>query len=68
MKTIIGIKLDDRLDSAVEFQKILSEFGCSIKTRIGLHDKIDGLCSPKGIILLEVIDDAQAKELLSKVV
>lgn len=57
MKTIIGIKLDDRLDSAVEFQKILSEFGCSIKTRIGLHDTYVDYCTNFGIILLEVIDD-----------
>lgn len=65
MTTIIGIKTTDRIENAVLIQSVLTKFGCFIKTRIGLHDKIDGLCSPKGVILLEVIDDAQAKELLS---
>lgn len=62
MKTIIGIKLSNRADTASEMQDILSEFGCIIRTRIGLHDVDCGRCSQNGIILLEVIND----ELLPK--
>lgn len=63
MTTIMGIKLDNRHTNAVEFQKILTEFGCSIKTRIGLHEVTNNVCSPDGIILLEVIKNDESENL-----
>ena len=36
----------------------MSDYGCSIRTRIGLHDAGDGFCSPNGLILLEVVSRA----------
>lgn len=65
MTTIIGIKITNRLESAVSVQEILTRYGCIIKTRIGLHEEINGQCSPKGLILLEIIDDEQAKNIES---
>lgn len=62
MTTIMGIRLDNRVQTAIDFQKTLTNFGCIIKTRLGLHDVSDNKCAPNGIILLEVIDDEQAKE------
>ncbi|MBN1501553.1 MAG: hypothetical protein JW982_15445 [Spirochaetes bacterium] len=50
---IIGIYIEDRIKEAGEIQKILTEFGCSIKTRLGLHEA-GNTCSPSGIILLEL--------------
>lgn len=52
---IVGIHLTDRLHSAGEVQKVLSEYGCSIKTRLGLHEAGPDLCSPAGLILLELV-------------
>lgn len=63
MTTILGIRLHNRNSSSTRFQEILTKFGCAIKTRIGLHSAENGVCSPHGIILVEVIDDAQAIEL-----
>lgn len=60
MTTIVGIRIANRLESAVCVQEILTKYGCVIKTRIGLHEEINGQCSPKGLILLEIIDDSQA--------
>ncbi len=60
MTTIMGIRLDNRTQTAVEFQKLLTKFGCIIKTRLGLHEVDANVCAPNGIILLEVIDDVQA--------
>lgn len=57
MKTIIGIKLSNRISASSEFQDILSKYGCIIRTRVGLHDVDCGKCSKNGIILLEVIND-----------
>ena len=62
MTTIFGIRLDNRTQTALDFQKVLTHFGCSIKTRLGLHDVSDNECAPNGLILLEVIDDEQANE------
>ena len=63
MTTIIGVKLSNRLDSAIEFQKIVSKFGCAIQSRIGLHKTEKRFCSSWGIILLEVIDNKVTSEL-----
>lgn len=62
MKTIIGIKLNNRAQTSRQMQDILTNYGCIIRTRIGLHDVDCGRCSTNGIILLEVIND----ELLPK--
>lgn len=62
MTTIMGVRLDNRTQTAVDFQKTLTQFGCIIKTRLGLHDVEANQCSPNGIILLEVINDEEAKE------
>lgn len=67
MTTVLGVKLGNRTNLAVDFQKTLTEYGCVIKTRLGLHDVADNVCSPNGIILLEVIDDEEAVKLESAV-
>lgn len=53
--TVLGVKLEQRMSTAPEFQKVVSDHGCNIKTRIGLHHVEGGVCSPSGVILLEVI-------------
>lgn len=62
--TIIGINLENRLEKAIEFQKIITEFGCEIRTRVGLHPSNDDCCSNCGIILLEV--NGEGRELVAK--
>lgn len=59
MTTIFGIRLSDRIKNAKDFQEVLSNYGCIIKTRIGLHDMSCGVCSPNGIILLEVVNNEE---------
>lgn len=63
MTTIIGIKIANRIESAVSVQEVLTKYGCIIKTRIGLHEEVNGQCSSKGLILLEIVDDEQAKDI-----
>lgn len=65
--TIIGVCIEDRLENAVKFQKIITEYGCNIKTRIGLHSSMQDVCLNRGIALLEVSGDTFGlKEELSK--
>jgi hypothetical protein len=35
-------------------QKIFSKYGCNIKTRLGLHEVSEDVCSPSGLVLLEM--------------
>ena len=57
MTTIIGVNLSDRAESSVEFQEILTKFGCAIRTRIGIHHPEQGVCTNRGIVLLDVAGD-----------
>jgi hypothetical protein len=52
---IVGIHIKDRLRNAPDVQGILAQFGCHIRTRIGLHEASENLCSPNGLILLEMV-------------
>jgi hypothetical protein len=60
-KIIMGFVLHDRLKSASTVQELLTNYGCEINTRIGLHVASENACSPQGLILLEFIDGAQDK-------
>lgn len=63
MTTIIGIKVNNRLESAIAVQEILTRYGCIIKTRLGLHEEINGHCSSKGLIILEILNDVAAEDI-----
>jgi hypothetical protein len=52
--TIFGVHITDRVVRAKDVQAVFTEFGCHIKTRLGLHHVDGGGCSPNGLILLEV--------------
>lgn len=62
MTTIMGVRLDNRTQTAVDFQKALTQFGCIIKTRLGLHDIAGDKCAPNGLILLELLNSPEARE------
>ena len=52
---ILGIHVSHRMKEVGQIQPIFSKYGCSIKTRLGLHEVNDNVCSPAGIILLELV-------------
>lgn len=56
MTAIIGISVSNRKEEAAKLQNILTEYGCAIKTRIGLHDMGEYKCLNYGIVLIEVVD------------
>ncbi|MGM0502593.1 MAG: hypothetical protein ACQERJ_08670 [Bacillota bacterium] len=64
--TIMAILIDKRTDAAPKVQKILTENGCIIATRLGLHESLDK-CSEEGLIILtlsgsqEEIDDLKSE-------
>jgi len=56
-RTIVGIHIANRSQSVPEVQRILTECGCSIRTRLGLHEVSDDACSPSGLLILEMYGD-----------
>ncbi len=56
---ILGVHVTSRAVQVPAVQALLTEFGCSIKTRIGLHHVDDNVCSPRGLILLEMFGDLE---------
>ena len=57
-RTILGVHVAQRTKHTAKVQKILTDYGCSIRTRVGLHEAADNVCSPNGLILLEVVSEA----------
>lgn len=61
---ILGVLVDNYSKDSVRVQEIFSKYGCSIRTRLGLHDVAEGVCAMNGLILLEFIGGkAKADEL-----
>lgn len=63
---ILGVHITNRVKCVPDVQALLSKFGCSIRTRIGLHDVHDDYCSPSGMILLEMSGEKKAIKKLEK--
>ena len=53
-RRVMLILVSSRQDSAETVQKILSGWGCFIKTRLGLHDDVLDNCTESGLIFLEL--------------
>lgn len=67
MYTVVGIHVPNRLAHATSIQKILTEYGCSIRTRLGLHAVAKDFCANSGLLLLEMYgEDAKLKEMMVK--
>lgn len=65
-KTIMLIMVGSRRETAVSVQTLLTEYGCSIKTRLGLHTANDSVCSNDGLIVLELVGDKNTHDELFK--
>ena len=64
---VLGIHITDRLKNAVDVQKVFTEYGCNIKTRVGLHDVDTNVCSPSGVVLIEFFGaDDEATAMMAK--
>ncbi len=59
MDTIMVIKVFGRVANAPLVQEILTEYGCSIKTRVGFHEASADRCSTDGMIILQLTGPAE---------
>lgn len=58
-KDFMLIAVNKRKNEAITVQKILTEWGCYIKTRLGLHEDTLDNCSEIGTIILEIVGDKE---------
>ena len=56
---ILGVMINDPSKGAEKIQSILSKYGCSIRTRLGMHDMDEEYSTETGLMLLELIGDMQ---------
>lgn len=54
---ILAVLQQNRVETAVEVQNVLTKYGCHIRVRLGLHDAGLDSCSNSGIILLQLCGD-----------
>ncbi|MDD5581884.1 MAG: hypothetical protein PHS99_01550, partial [Candidatus Marinimicrobia bacterium] len=67
-KVVLLILVGKRKTTAVNLQKVLTGWGCIIKTRLGIHDGVLDNCSDSGLLMLELCgSDEQNRELARKV-
>jgi hypothetical protein len=62
---VVLIKIDHRSTEAAKVQGILTDHGCSIKVRLGLHEVSKELCANDGLVVLEV-EGADIPQMIDK--
>lgn len=51
---VVLIKIDHRSSEAAKVQSILTQYGCNIKVRLGLHEVSKEFCANDGLVVLEL--------------
>jgi hypothetical protein len=66
-RIVLGIQVTNRVEKVPDVQKILTDYGCNIKTRLGLHEVSKSVCSTQGLLLLDTYgDEAEILEVEKK--
>ncbi|MBW6490863.1 MAG: hypothetical protein K0B15_06660 [Lentimicrobium sp.] len=63
---IMGINVSNRSEVADKVQKVLTNYGCSIRTRLGLNEADEIHYGSGGLIILELTGDEKEWELMHK--
>ena len=66
MRTILIILIGNRKQSAVQVQKVLTAWGCNIKTRLGINDGVLEDCSDQGLLILELTGKEEHKKEIAR--
>ena len=61
---ILGILVERNPSVIIDVQKILTSYGCNIRTRLGVNEVFFG--EPAGLIILELKGDGKQRTLLEK--
>ena len=60
---VLAVHVTDRLKKVPSVQKVLSEYGDVIRTRLGLHEVSKEFSAPGGILILDIVTEAKARQL-----
>ena len=52
---VMSVLTNKRVENVNEMQRVLTESGCIIKTRLGIHDASEDFCSNEGLIILNLV-------------
>lgn len=63
---IIGINVSNRSEVAEKVQKVLTNYGCSIRTRLGLNEADEIHYGSGGLIILELTGNEKEWEMMMK--
>lgn len=63
---VMSILTNKRVENANEMQRVLTESGCIIKTRLGIHDAGEDYCSNEGLIILHLVGSQEEIALLEQ--
>jgi hypothetical protein len=64
-RNVMIILVGKRKEAAVNVQKLLTTWGCIIKTRLGLHDGVLDNCSNSGLLVLELVGEKEKRDELA---
>ncbi len=56
---ILGVMINEPSKGSEKIQNILTKYGCSIRTRLGMHDIDEDYATETGLMLLELTGDMQ---------
>lgn len=63
---VIGVRIDNRVNVSLKLQEVLTENGCKIKARLGLHEVSEDVCANDGLIILQPCGEQKDVEQLVK--
>lgn len=58
-RNVLLIYMSTRQETAEKVQKILTAWGCYIKTRLGIHDGVLENCTDTGLVFIELVGKAE---------
>ena len=65
-KQLLVVLVDNRKAHAPKVQKVLTVYGCLIKTRLGIHDGVLDNCSNEGLLVCELVGESDKQQELQK--
>jgi hypothetical protein len=65
-RNVLLIYMSTRVETAEKVQKILTGWGCFIKTRLGIHDGVLENCTDTGLVFLELVGETKKHKELER--
>jgi len=54
-RVVLGVCISSRAKEVPAVQQVLTEYGCNIRPRLGMHEVAGEYCAPSGVVLLDMV-------------